>query len=36
MVRSSVETAYQLGFERQAAWVVLPASSARWNGACSA
>src|ERR1700723_1387696 len=33
MVRSSVETAYQLGFERHAAWVVLPASSVRLNDA---
>jgi hypothetical protein len=32
MVLSSVETAYQLGFDRQAAWVVLPASNVRLNG----
>src|SRR5271170_8051348 len=32
IVRSSVETAYQLGFDRQAACVVLPASRALWNG----
>src|SRR5262249_18208060 len=28
MVRSSVDTAYQLGFDRHAAWVVLPVSRA--------
>src|SRR6516164_10636655 len=33
IVRSSVETAYQLGFERHAAWVVLSASNVRLNGA---
>jgi hypothetical protein len=33
MVRSSVDTAYQLGFDRHAAWVVLPASSVRLKGA---
>jgi hypothetical protein len=29
IVRSSVDTAYQLGFDRQAAWVVLSASNVR-------
>src|SRR5580698_7239105 len=32
IVRSSVDTAYQLGFDRQAACVVLPASNVRSNG----
>ena len=32
MVRSCVETAYQLGFERHAAWAALPVSRALRNG----
>jgi hypothetical protein len=32
MVRSSVDTAYQLGFDRHAACLVLPVSRALWNG----
>src|SRR5262249_13960239 len=36
MVRSSVDTAYQLGFDRHAACVVLPESNSLWNGHCTA
>src|ERR1700677_1420110 len=36
IVLSSVDTEYQLGFDRHAAFVVLPASSALWNGHCTA
>src|SRR5260370_26377562 len=36
IVRSSVDTAYQLGFDRHAAWVVLSASNVRLNGAWTA
>src|SRR5262249_33394230 len=36
IVRSSVETAYQLGFDRHAAWVVLPVSRDLLNGHCTA
>src|SRR6266403_1488103 len=32
IVRSSAETAYQLGFDRHAAWVVMSASNVRLNG----
>ena len=35
MVRSSVDTAYQLGFDRHAACLVLPVSRALWNGPSS-
>src|ERR1700722_14935428 len=36
MVRSCLDTTYQLGLERQAAWVVLPASRVFLKGACTA